>query len=229
MHHRLTLVVCAFTLLCCAGPIMATPVPLTQVNNDLWDVSQGTTVVSTSGMPTDPRNIFGNNFGAPNPADSYFSDGKPTGFSHFVEYQTAAPVTIRSLNVWGGDDRSANAFGRRAFNEFRLYGWNGSAYVLLLDDPITVPYVQQSPFGGDGALNVHQDIPGGFTSDKWRAEFVQTGPYQGIQYGPRVLEMDGFGTFIDGTTGPVNVPVPPALFLGSLTAGMIAWGKRRAR
>jgi hypothetical protein len=203
------------------------PVPTTQVNNDLWDVSKGTIVTSTSGMPTDPLNVFGKNFGAPNPADSYFNDGKPAGFSHFVDFQTTAPITIRSLNVWGGDDRSANAFGRRAFSEFRLYGWNGTAYVLLIDDPITVPYVQQSPFGGDGALNVHQDIPGGYTSDKWRAEFVQTAAFQGTQYGPRVLEMDGFGTFLDGSTGPAPaVPLPPAVLVGSITAGMIVCKKR---
>lgn len=213
--------------LLCGSSQFANATPTTQVNNDLWDVSQGTLVTAHSSMPTDPLNIFGKSFGAPNPADSYFSDGKPVGFSHFVEFQTSTVETIRSINVWGGDDRSANAFGRRAFNEFRLYGWDGTAFILLLDDPITVPYVQQSPFGGDGALNVHQDIPGGFTTDKWRAEFVQTAPYQGTLYGPRVLEMDAFDTFLDGTTGPAPaVPLPPAVFLGSISAGMIVCKRR---
>ena len=188
----------------------------TQVNNDLWDVSQGTIVTSTSGYANDPLNVFGKSFGVPNPPDSYFVDGKPAGFSHFIEFKTVNPVTVRSLNVWGGDDRVIGAFGQRAFNEFRLFGWNGTSFVKLIDNPITVPYAQQSPFGGDGALTVSQVIPGGFTSDTWRAEFVQPPAFNGTLYGPRVLEMDAFP----------DVPEPG---IGLVTLGALALIGRRSR
>jgi hypothetical protein len=230
MRHHVILAICAIVFFCISREAMAGPIPLTQVNNDLWDVAQGTTITSTSTPSTTSpplAGILGFATGPQLAQDSYFADGKAPGFSHFIEFQTAGPVTIRSLNVWGGDDRSTGNAGRRAFTEFRLYGWNGSAFVLLLDDPITVPYTSQGPFGSNGALIVQQNIPNGYTSDKWRAEFVQPAAYQGTLYGPRVLEMDGFGTFIDGTTGPASAPLPPAIFMGSLTAGLIAWRKRR--
>jgi hypothetical protein len=229
MRNTSAFAACLVALLC-ARSLTAAPIPMVQVTNDLWDVSKGTVVTANSPSPTNISGILGFATGAQLAQDSYFSDGKPAGSNHFIEFKTTAPVTIRSLNVWGGDDRIAGAFGRRAFNEFRLFGWNGSAFVLLIDDPITVPYTQQGPNGSDGALIVHQDIPGGYTSDKWRAEFVQTPALNGTLFGPRVLEMDGFGTFVDGTTGPVPAaPLPPAILLGSLGAVTAIVARRWSR
>lgn len=201
--------------------VSAAPIPNVQVNTDLWDVAQGTTITANSPSALPIAGILGFATGPQLQQDSYFADGEPQGFSHFIEFETPSPVTVRSLNVWGGDDRSSGNTLRRSFSEFRLFGWNGTAFVPLLDKVITLPYAQQGPLGSDGALIVQADILGGFTSDKWRAEFVQPAAYQGTLYGPRVLEMDGFNTYVDGT-----VPEPGALSAVFVTLLAL---RRRAR
>src|SRR5690242_22285 len=92
--------------------------PVHQVTNDLWDVSRGTTITANSPSGGPPiAGIIGFATGAQLAQDSYFADGKPVGFAHFIEFKTVNPVTVRSLNVWGGDDRNGGVPLRRAFNE----------------------------------------------------------------------------------------------------------------
>lgn len=214
-------------ILCSSSALAAIVTPTHQVNNDLWDVAQGTTVTANSGSGAPPiAGMIGFATGPQLSQDSYFADGKPQGFAHFIEIKTASPVTVRSLNVWGGDDRSSGNTLRRSFNEFRLFGWNGTAFQLLLDLPITLPYAQQGPPGSDGALIVQSDFGNGFTTDRWRAEFVQPAAYNGTFFGPRVLEMDGFNTFLDGTT---QIPLPPGLMVGAIGAGMTPFCRRAFR
>jgi hypothetical protein len=221
------LVIGGMLILCSSGAWAAIVTPVHQVTNDLWDVAQGTTVTANSGSGAPPiAGMIGFATGAQLAQDSYFADGKPQGFSHFIEIKTVSPVTVRSLNVWGGDDRSSGNTLRRSFNEFRLFGWNGTAFQLLLDLPITLPYAQQGPVGSDGALIVQSDFGAGFTSDRWRAEFVQPAAFGGTFFGPRVLEMDGFNTFLDGTTA---VPLPAGLMMGALGAGMAPLCRRSFR
>src|SRR5258706_1714281 len=154
-------------LLLSSSTFAAIVTPIHQVTNDLWDVAQGTTITANSPSGAPPiAGMIGFATGAQLQQDSYFADGKPVGFVHFIEYKTASPVAVRSLNVWGGDDRSSGNTLRRSFNEFRLYGWNGSAFQLLLDQQITLPYAQQGPVGSDGALIVQSDFGAGFTSDR---------------------------------------------------------------
>jgi hypothetical protein len=214
----------AVLLLSSSSTWAAIVTPVHQVTNDLWDVAQGTTITANSPSGAPPiAGMLGFATGPQLQQDSYFADGKPAGFVHFIEFKTASPVTIRSLNAWGGDDRNGGVPLRRSFNEFKLYGWNGSAFQVLIDQQITLPYAQQGPLGSDGALVVQSDAAAGFTSDRWRAEFIQPPAIGGVFYGPRVLELDGFGTFLDGTT---QLPLPAGLFMGALGAGMTPLWRR---
>src|SRR5689334_9279484 len=126
----------------------AAPVPVT---TDIFDVSRGTVVTSQSSGSGN----FAEFFGAVGNGDVYFQDGRPAGFAHFVEIRTAAPVTTRSLALFGHDDRSTGDFGRRALSGFRLYGWDGSVFQNVLTEDITVPYPSQGP---DGAVLVYKNI-----------------------------------------------------------------------
>jgi len=185
-------------------------VPLT---NDLFDVSTGTIITSTSGigggtaagMLGAPVNLGGEL------DDGYFSDGNPGGFANFIEFKTPSPVTIKGLVLWAGDDRSSGNTGRRSFSEFKLYGWNGTSFQLQLDKPITIPYATQVAVFG--ALVVNEALPTPFTSDKWRAEFIQPA---GTTFGPRVIELDG-----------VSTPEPGSIVTISL--GLLVLGRRSRR
>src|SRR5712691_9378511 len=124
---------------CVSGRGASAAATMTQVTNDLWDVSRGTVITANSPSGAPPiAGILGFATGSQLQQDSYFADGKPAGFAHFIEFKTVNPVTIRSLSVWGGDDRNGGVPQARSFNEFKLYGWNGSAFQLLLDKPITL-------------------------------------------------------------------------------------------
>src|SRR5687767_14185336 len=77
---------------------------------DAWDTSNGTLVTASSGLQTDsdPRDGFGAGFSSNDPGSIFFSDGKPSGFIHYIEWQTAAPVTLQSLRVFSQGDGAAN-------------------------------------------------------------------------------------------------------------------------
>src|SRR5213595_2585238 len=84
--------------------------PTTPSTNDLWDISQGVTITTNSPFdaalggpnPYDARDMFGGMF------DNYtlergqvvFDDNVPADFMQFVEWRTAAPVKIRSFNLF---------------------------------------------------------------------------------------------------------------------------------
>src|SRR5690349_8932139 len=67
------------------------------VQDDLWDLSRGATVTGASGLygGFDSRDIFGGVFSSMEPGSAIFSDGMPSQFQHYVEWRTAAPVTVR--------------------------------------------------------------------------------------------------------------------------------------
>ena len=80
----------------------------TPSTKDVWDVSQGITILAHSplddalGDPLsyDAANIFGATNGTfieGAAGNVVFTDFQPPGFVHFVEWRTPAPVTVRAL------------------------------------------------------------------------------------------------------------------------------------
>jgi len=186
---------------------------------DLWDVSAGTTVTTTTGIlgGTDERDMFGGTFST-NPVENgntIFSDFQPKDFVHTIEWQTANPVAAGSFNLIAYHDGATSE--NRSFKEFRLYGFDTSTnqFELLYTLNPTIPY------GGDGEsgsgrtgdiLYACGDLPE-LSTDRFRAEFVQTVDAADAS-GPRIVELDGL---VGGQDPPPPAPSTPNLKAASDT------------
>lgn len=192
------------------------------ITTDLWDISQGTIITGNSPFdpafgsphPYDGRDLFGGHFGdyLPESGDAVFADGMPTGFAHFVQWKTIAPVTIGSFNLFAQADGDPTF--QREMGRFRLQAKSPGSLVFdltLYDAVITRPYnyldVSQSLLVSATIASV--------TAQEFRAEFYDVG---GTPYGgPRVIELDGFA------------PVPEPTSATLLLAGVVVLSRGRRR
>ncbi len=210
-----------------AALLTVTPVFL-PATNDLWDVSQGTVVTGTSGANSpysDIRDMFGGSFSWVEPGDTVLADGRPDGFVHYVEWQTFGPVTVNSFALFAAGD-GPQYLNEREFSKFVLKA-RSSASVTNFDltlyelDVTNHPYTFVDPT--DVALIVTNITP--VTAQYFRAEFTQYTAGRGYD-GPRIIELDGFGTR-DYTNLPpfppppmTNFPILPPLAPAALPAAL---------
>ena len=172
---------------------------------DLWDISQGATVTGNSplGSGFDARDIFGGHVGTREPDQVVFADGQPAGFVHYVEWQTASPVTVGAFVVFAdGDGPAVN--NQREFAQFVLKAKSdpGSPdydLVLYTQNVDSHPYVFVDP--ANYALIVTDITPA--TAQYFRAEFVQYDAGRGFD-GPRIKELDGYPPAPSLTAQPGN-------------------------
>ena len=164
--------------------------------NDLWDISQGSVVTGTSGahVPySDIRDMFGGEFSPTEPGTTVFDDGRPAGFVHYVEWQTPGLVTVSNFNLFAvGDGAEFN--NEREFSQFVLKAMSSplaTNYDLTLYTLVVTnhPYTFVDPV--NFALVATNIAP--VTAQYFRAEFTQYTAGRGFD-GPRVIELDGFGT-----------------------------------
>jgi hypothetical protein len=198
----------------------AAPCSTSGSTEDLWDVSEGTAVTTTSGVlsGTDARDMFGGTFStiSVEVGNTIFSDFQPKDFVHSIEWQTTSPVSAGSFNLIAYHDGATSE--NRSFTEFRLYGFDTSTdqFELLYTLNPTIPY------GGDGEsvggprtgdiLYACGDLPE-LSTDRFRAEFVQTVAGSNAS-GPRIVELDGF---VGGQDPPPPAPSTPNLKAASDT------------
>jgi len=225
--QRLTFCLAVFTVYAASSPIAsAALVPST---SDLWDISQG--AVITNGSPTEffsrTRNAIGGDSNDLLPGHSehfntIFKDFLPGGTVHSLEWQTAAPVTIRSFALFAKHDGPPNGSLDRAFTEFRLFAFDpitNSFDNLLYDFSPNIPYSgTPTPPGAilelsGNNLSLAASVTA-TTAQRFRAEFVQTSS----QLAPRIIELDGFAT---------PVPEPAAGWLALLAVLGVAIARRR--
>jgi hypothetical protein len=204
-----------------SGTSHATPMS----TSDLWDVSQGATVTSDSGIlqhdySFDVRDMFGGTFGTTEVGNTIFSyDSNTTDSLHFVEWQTASPITLQSFNLVSAHDGDANG---RGFSKFTLLAKPGSSWVELYEYSPTNPYGGGVNYLGSNYLELNAGVPE-TTAQAFRAEFIQYGR-QHIDRpeidGPRIVELDGYGEVI---------PEPATLCLfGIGLLGLAGFRKKRA-
>jgi hypothetical protein len=162
------------------------------VTDDKWDVSSGSVVVSSSGgsIFTIPEHVFGAFADASNPEFQGWVgvDGQPSGYVHFIEWNTPQPVTIRSFKLYAQGD------GPRFDNQREM-----SHFVLKAKSPgsagfdrILYEFTPQHPYRfveNDLALLLSANVDEVTTQD-FRAEFWDRGN-TGFS-APRIYELDGF-------------------------------------
>jgi len=216
---------CLLLLSSVAMPTTSMAIPIS--STDLWDINNGATMDATSGVmnyrpswKSDIRDMFGGAFAVIEPTNTIFKDymspgyvggSVPAGFTHFVEWSTPGAVTLRSFALHVQNE----GMDRRAFNHFALYTGDGAGTWTSI--------YSVSPVYS-GFFEIAMDITP-TTAQYFRAEFVQAPWSSAAAVGPRIRELDGFDTFLDGGTG--SVPEPATLVLFGLGLAGLGWSRRR--
>jgi hypothetical protein len=193
---------------------------------DLWDVSQGATVTSHSGVifGSDIRNMFGFVSGFPTDptVNTLFRDAQPTGTLHAVEWQTSAAVTLRSFTLFAAHDGLPRNATARGFSRFTLYAFdpltssfNIELFELFPSNPYgntPAPEFSVIETNAAGNLLVLGANIAPVTAQRFRAEFVQFGFFAPNASGPRVFELDGFDAFHEDVATSTPEPASCVLF-----------------
>lgn len=174
--------------------------------DDLWDVSRGTVVTTSSGVYPEQNGpgLFGGGGFYAEPGDTVFTDDKPEGFTHYIEWKTLAPVTVSTVRLFAGGD-GAIYNNEREFTSFTLKTKSPGSSTF---DVTVFTFTPQHPYDmldPVTSLILDTNFPA-FTAQEFRGEFVQYNGHRGFD-GPRVIEMDAFGPSSGGAPEIVNQPV----------------------
>lgn len=154
-------------------------------HDDLFEHAE---VTATSGiLSSNPDGLFGATNVLPEVDSLLFQDNVPDGFSHSIEWRTAAPVTLErfALSAFAGQPPNF----QRAFRDFKLFARNlaGGPFVPVYASSVRTPYpVEAGNYRLHRCVNLRPVL-----AQDFRAEFVQHG--EGGFFGPRVMELDGLG------------------------------------
>jgi len=166
------------------------PVPPTS----LWDLSQGIVITDTSGIRDgfDAGDMFGGTASGMEPGNTVFSDDVPSGFTHYIEWETPSPVTLGSFALYAGGD-GPEYYNEREFDRFvlKVKSVGSQNFDLLLCD-----YNPPHPYPLDNALITPLLLNGvgPLTAQYFRAEFTHftSGRPDGNYDGPRIVELQAF-------------------------------------
>jgi hypothetical protein len=168
-----------------------------QSSFDFWDVSQGAVVTASSDVHPFAGTLGGQfgEWGQDNFNDytwTYYADGQPDGFIHFVEWETPSDVTIGEVRVYGFGDADLN--NGREFDQLTIKAKSpgSDTYDLtVLTFTPSHPYTFLDPV----TAKILDEVITPVTARSFRAEFKQYTAGNGWD-GPRIIEIDG-------------LPVPP--------------------
>jgi hypothetical protein len=198
-------------LLLCGGVASAAPVVTGGgqggVTTDLFDISQGATIVSSSAMlgccgGSFPQNALGGSGGVEGP-HTLFADGPPAGTVEFINFQLPQPILLTNYTATLADDSDNPAnIGdpNRGSTAFRLYTSPNAAFTslqLVSEAALTPGYINAY---GTNAILINDTLTN-VTGQFFRLEMVRA-----TAGGPRIRELDGFGT-------PVPEPAAVAFLL----------------
>jgi len=150
--------------------------------------------------------MFGGMFSSylPERGNVVFQGGVPSTFVHAIEWWSPYFARITNFSLFlAGDDSSGGHPGQRSIASVRLYAFNDAAktFNLIYAQSAIQPY---------SYLVISSGVPE-VVSRRWRAEFTQDSINPGAD-GPRILELDGFGTTIP-------VPEPSNIDLWDVSNG----------
>ncbi len=159
-------------------------------SGDTWDVDQGASIISSSGVGSGAlENMFGGNAPQYPSAEfgrAFFQDNQGSGFTHFVEWQSAAPITLTGYRLQAIDEPGVVCCfpGGRGFTAFRLFAFDAGTGSFQLVDT----YVPASNPYPDNRVDTTRTLSVPVVAQIFRAEFDQ---YLGGSFaGPRILELD---------------------------------------
>jgi len=160
---------------------------------DLWDVSSGTIITAHSGEapPYHMENAFGARLGTiqgNSLFDAIFTDGRPAGFVHFVEWKTPKVVTVRAIRLHAQGDGAVNDNGR----EFDLFTLKTKSAGSAKFDTVICSYAPPHPYNYKDYSQrlIFAATVAAFSGQEFRAEFTDRG--NRFWSGPRIIELDGF-------------------------------------
>ncbi len=160
---------------------------------DLWDTSRGTIVTAhsedLSSFPVE--NMFGASLGGYDYA--IFGDRELAGFVHFVQWRTPKPIRLTGFYLYANHDGPPYDANERGFSRFTLLAQNP---VTLNFEPL-FSYYPSNPYTyiGSSFLLVSAAVTP-TVAQNFRAEFVQFGDRTPSARGPRVAELDGYGSIV---------------------------------
>jgi len=175
--------------------------PSEGVTNDRFDVSQGAKVFAFSAPLTnatlisDPRDILGSTRSTLEAAGrTLFADGGSVGKTVSVSFRIASHINLTNYQLRVTSDGLTTS--NRTIGGFALYGSaDNMTYALIDSTPVAVPY-NMIPGVTDAAIMISRTV----TTPAY--QFFRLDINHGFTDGPRVIELDGFGT--------------PALFAGTV-------------
>lgn len=162
---------------------------------NLWTVKQGIRITSTSGF--DPGytglELFEGKSTAPEATSLVLRNAQSDGFVHFIEWKTAAPVTLRSFGFLASHE-GGNVNFQRAFREYRLLTFDEDIgqFTPVYEEMVSIPYGKGFFLdAGSWFRNFAKPI----SAQRFRLEMVQHGIAK-MASGPRLIELYGFGDVI---------------------------------
>ena len=180
------------------------------VSDDVWDVAQGAVVTGNSGIHPGGGTLTGmfggdgHDYWNPNSL-TFFADGQPADFVHFVEWETPAAVTVNEIRMYAYGDVTLNNGREVAQVTIKAKSAGSSTYDLtLLTFTPTHPYDLLDP----NHFLILKEAVAPVSSRYFRAEFAQYTAGFGWD-GPRVVELDAIGEVTPNDPPPPPPPPPP--------------------
>lgn len=163
-------------------------------STDMFDVSQGATITAHSAYypGVSGTDMFGASAGSVEPTSTIFADGKTNGYTHYVEFTTAAPISLEEVRLFAAGD-GATYYYEREFSAFRLKAKSpgSSTYdVTIINYTPTHGYTFVDP---TTYLVVDSVLSPPVVAKQFRAEFDNYVAGRGYD-GPRIMELDGIGS-----------------------------------
>jgi hypothetical protein len=174
------------------------------VQNDLFDVAQGATIVSSSPTFGSADGLLGGAGFFEGTNNTLFADGASAGRTHSVVFRLASPAMVNAISIGFSQDGSLTRRGAAAYSLLGLQSPSDTGVVL---SAATFAEDYEAAYGFAN-IAVQDQFPT-FTGQFFRLDLVQRTDY----FGPRVQELDGFA---------VAVPEPSAYAMA--VAGLACGG-----
>lgn len=202
--------------------------PPVESQADLWNWDSGNFQAFTRSSekfgPAD--RVFGHHNQPPAGFPDFgFADNLPQGTVNEITWSLVSPITLRSFSLYAIHDANKNG---RGFRVFSLYAndLNNSGMETLLYQYDSGPGLSygQSPdnliTAFPSRLHIADNVAPTLARE-FRATWTQFGPPTSNNSGTRVMELDGYDTFL--------VPEPSTILLAGLGLSTVCVRRRRLR